>query len=143
MKIHTILNFSHIDQLRSSTTTRYRTVGMGTRHWLEGRSSISAWDKIFFCFPQRPGRVWNPPSLTSNGITGALCPRVKWPGREADHSPTSSAEVNNDEWSYTSISPTLKDINALFRAYHTSIFSFSVKFCMRDNCMLLVRHCDF
>jgi hypothetical protein len=27
--------------------------------------------------------------------------RVKWPGREADHSPPSSAEVKN-AWSYTS-----------------------------------------
>jgi len=35
----------------------------------------------------------------------------KWPGRKADHSPTSSAEVN--EWSYTS-TPTYAFI--LFRA---------------------------
>jgi hypothetical protein len=33
--------------------------------------------------------------------TGALSLRVKRPGREADHSPPSSAEVKN-AWSYTS-----------------------------------------
>jgi hypothetical protein len=36
--------------------------------------------------------------------TGAPSPRVKRPGREADHSPPSSAEVKN-AWSYTSIPP--------------------------------------
>jgi hypothetical protein len=37
-------------------------------------------------------------------IPGALSLGVKWPGREADHSPPSSAEVKN-AWSYTSIPP--------------------------------------
>jgi hypothetical protein len=35
-------------------------------------------------------------------VPGALSPEVKWPGREADHSSLSNAEVKN-EWSYTSI----------------------------------------
>jgi hypothetical protein len=34
-------------------------------------------------------------------VPGALSFGVKWPGREADHSPPSSAEVKN-EWSYAS-----------------------------------------
>jgi hypothetical protein len=34
-------------------------------------------------------------------VPGALSPGVKWPGREADRSPPSSAEVKN-AWSYTS-----------------------------------------
>jgi hypothetical protein len=33
--------------------------------------------------------------------TGGLSPRVKWPGREADSLPPSSAKVKN-AWSYTS-----------------------------------------
>jgi hypothetical protein len=37
-------------------------------------------------------------------VPGALSMGVKWPEREADHSPPSSAEVRN-EWSYTSIPP--------------------------------------
>jgi hypothetical protein len=32
--------------------------------------------------------------------TGGLSLGVKWPGREADHSPLSSAEVKN-AWNYT------------------------------------------
>jgi len=38
-------------------------------------------------------------------VTGALSVGVKRPGREADHSPTSSAKVKN-AWCYTSIPPT-------------------------------------
>jgi hypothetical protein len=38
------------------------------------------------------------------GIPGALFPAVKRPGREADHSPPSSAEVKN-VWRYTSTPP--------------------------------------
>jgi hypothetical protein len=34
-------------------------------------------------------------------ILGALSPEVKRPGREADHSPPSSAQVKN-AWNYTS-----------------------------------------
>jgi hypothetical protein len=37
-------------------------------------------------------------------VTGVLSPGVKWPWREADHSPPSSAEVKN-AWSYTSTRP--------------------------------------
>jgi hypothetical protein len=37
-------------------------------------------------------------------VAGALSLGVKWPGREADHSPPSSAEVKN-AWSYTSTPP--------------------------------------
>jgi len=37
-------------------------------------------------------------------VPGALSPAVKRPGREADHSPPSSAEVK-DAWSYIPIPP--------------------------------------
>jgi hypothetical protein len=37
-------------------------------------------------------------------VLGSLSLRVKRPGREANHSPPSSAEVKN-AWSYTSTSP--------------------------------------
>jgi hypothetical protein len=37
-------------------------------------------------------------------VPGALFLGVKWPGREADHSPPSSAEVKN-AWSHTSTPP--------------------------------------
>jgi len=42
----------------------------------------------------RPDRLWNPPSLLSNGYQGALSLGVKRQGHEADHSPPSSAEVH-------------------------------------------------
>jgi hypothetical protein len=37
-------------------------------------------------------------------IPGALSLGVKWSGREADHSPPSSAEIK-DAWNYTSTAP--------------------------------------
>jgi hypothetical protein len=45
-----------------------------------------------------------PPSLRSNRNGGAFTPGVKRPGREANHSPQSSAEVENP-WSHTSTPP--------------------------------------
>jgi hypothetical protein len=47
--------------------------------------------------------LWGPPSLPINGHRGSF-PEVKWPEREVNHSPPSSAEVKN-EWSFTSIPP--------------------------------------
>jgi hypothetical protein len=40
-------------------------------------------------------RLWGLPSLLSNGYRGLFTLRVKRPGREADHSPPSSAGINN------------------------------------------------
>jgi hypothetical protein len=37
-------------------------------------------------------------------VPGALSPEVKWPGREADHTPPSSAEVKKI-WIYASTPP--------------------------------------
>jgi len=39
-------------------------------------------------------------------VIGAFSPGLKWPGRETDHSPPSTAEVE-DTWSYTSTAPVL------------------------------------
>jgi hypothetical protein len=47
----------------------------------------------FFSLSPRPERLWGPPSLLHNGYQGALSLGVKRPGRKADHSPPSSAEV--------------------------------------------------
>jgi hypothetical protein len=41
-------------------------------------------------------RVWGPPSGLPNGYWGLFPRGVKRPGREADHSPPASADVNND-----------------------------------------------
>jgi hypothetical protein len=51
-------------------------------------------EKIFST-PQRPHRLWSTQPIQR--IPGDLSSRAKRPGREADHSPPSSAEVKNGE----------------------------------------------
>jgi len=41
----------------------------------------------------RPERLWEAPSILSNGYEGLFPCEVKRPGREADYSPPSSAEI--------------------------------------------------
>jgi hypothetical protein len=60
----------------------------------------------FFSSTPWPDRLWNPPQPSIKWVPRALTLGVKWPGREADHSPPSSAEVKN-AWSYTSTPNTL------------------------------------
>jgi hypothetical protein len=49
--------------------------------------------------PDRPGQLW-PKKPPIQWVPERLFVRVKRPGREADDSPVSSAEVTN-AWSYT------------------------------------------
>jgi hypothetical protein len=63
-----------------------------------GGSSLGK-DWEFFSSPPRPDRLKGPPSLLSSGT---LSQGLKRPWREADHSPPSSAVVEN-AWSYTSV----------------------------------------
>jgi len=42
-----------------------------------------------------PHRLWGQPSLLYNGYRGSFPGRKQRPGRDADHSPPSSAEVEN------------------------------------------------
>jgi hypothetical protein len=60
-----------------------------------------------FSPPQRPGRLWASPSL-SKGYRG-LFAWIKRSGREADHSPSTSAEVNKT-WICTSTPPCLHGV---------------------------------
>jgi hypothetical protein len=62
---------------------------------LKGRSSSPVGARSFIS-PCRPDLLWGPPSLLWNGYGGALS-HV----READYSPSTSAEVNKT-WIYTS-----------------------------------------
>jgi hypothetical protein len=48
------------------------------------------------------------------GVPGALSPGVKRPGREADHSPPTSAEAKK-MWIYTSTSPYALTAQCLIR----------------------------
>jgi hypothetical protein len=55
--------------------------------------------------PPRPDWLWGPTQSPVQWVPRALSPRVKRPGGEADHSPVSSAEVQ-DARNYTSTPPT-------------------------------------
>jgi hypothetical protein len=81
--------------------SRDSSVGKATGYGLDGRG-VGVRDPVgsrIFSSPRRPDRLWGPPSLLSNGYQG-----VKRTGREADHSPPTSAEVKKI-WIYTSILP--------------------------------------
>jgi hypothetical protein len=71
--------------------------------WTIGGSSPGrGWE--FFCVPPRPDRLWGLTQPPIQWVPGALSLGVKRPGREADHSPPSSAEVKNGR-SWTSTPP--------------------------------------
>jgi hypothetical protein len=55
--------------------------------------------RLFFSTERRPALGSTQPPI--QWVPGALSPRVKRQGREADHSPPSSADVKN-AWRYTS-----------------------------------------
>jgi hypothetical protein len=61
---------------------------------IDGLGSIPIKGKKFVSAPQYPDGIWGPPSLLSMG-TGSFSPELKRPGREADHSPPSGAEIKN------------------------------------------------
>jgi hypothetical protein len=74
-------------------------VGIATGYGLDDREvkvGVPVESRIFSS-PHRPDQLWGPPNLLSNGYSGggALSPGVKRPGHEADHSPPTSAEVEN------------------------------------------------
>jgi len=58
----------------------------------------------FFLFATASRPTLEPTESPIQWVLGAVSPSVKRPGREADHSPPSSAEFKN-AWSYTSTLP--------------------------------------
>jgi hypothetical protein len=60
------------------------------------RGSIPGRRKGFFLQPLCPDRLWGPPSLVYNGYRGRFPGGKARPGRDADHSPPSTAEVVNE-----------------------------------------------
>jgi hypothetical protein len=78
-------------------------VGMVTVLGLAVRSLISGRGKKFFLFKNVHERLWGPAGILFNRYR-YFFPGVRRPGREVDHSSSSTAEVKN-EWSYTSAPP--------------------------------------
>jgi hypothetical protein len=65
------------------------SVGIATDYILDGPGIESRWGMRFSAHPDRP---WGPPSLLYNGYRVFFGGKVR-PGRAADHSLPSSAEV--------------------------------------------------
>jgi hypothetical protein len=77
-----------------SHKSRGRSVGTATGHGLDDRGPEFEFVKgkdFFFSMSSRPALGRTQPPIQS--VPGTLSPEVKLPGREADHSPPTSAEV--------------------------------------------------
>jgi hypothetical protein len=68
--------------------SRDSSVGIATGCGLDGRGSIAGRGKIFLF--SSPDRLWGPTRHSTQWV-----PRIKRPGRDANHSPPSSAEDKN------------------------------------------------
>jgi hypothetical protein len=92
----TFLSVPRVNQVRFLSA-----VGIATGYGLDERGvgvRVPVGSKIFSS-PHRPERLWGPQNLLSSGFPG-----VKRSGREADHSPPTTAEVKK-MWIYTSTPP--------------------------------------
>jgi hypothetical protein len=88
--------YSLINNFRKGTEhvwERVRSVGIGTGYRLDGQCTIPGSARLF-SYPQRPDRLWGPPTVLSNMYQGSVL-GLKRPGRDADHSPPSIAEAKN------------------------------------------------
>jgi hypothetical protein len=83
-------------------------VGIATSYRLHNRRAEVRVLKGSRIFSSRnhPDQLWGPPNLLSNGYWGGVSVGVKRPGREADHSPLTSADAEVKKmWIYTSTPP--------------------------------------
>jgi hypothetical protein len=80
-----------IRMLRDST---FNILWLATSYGLEGRGSVPGRGKIFL-FSIASSPVLGPTQPTIQWVSRSLSSGLKRPGREADHSPPSTAEVKN------------------------------------------------
>jgi hypothetical protein len=72
-------------------------------NWLDDRGFKSRQRLGIFLFTTASRPAVRPVQLPTQWVSGVLSLRIKRSGRDTDHSPPSSAEVNS--WSYTSTLP--------------------------------------
>jgi hypothetical protein len=108
---------------------RDSSVGIATGYGLDCRGSIPGRGKKFLS-SQLPGRLWGQPSVVASGYRGAISRWVKRPGRDADHSHPSSAEVRNggaiSPHPRTSINPVTNPNPVCSHSIHVTIFLFKM-----------------
>jgi hypothetical protein len=80
------------------TSAMFIEVLLSCRTGLRGRSSSHGRAQFFF-FSTSSRPALGPTQLPIQWVPRALSAGVKWPGREADHSPRASAEVKK-VWIY-------------------------------------------
>jgi hypothetical protein len=70
-------------------------VGIATGYGMDGLASVAFMARFFFSTKSRLVLGFTHPLIQVQWVPRAISLGVKWPGREADHSPLSSAEVKN------------------------------------------------
>jgi hypothetical protein len=74
--------------------SRVSSVGIATSYELNGRGSIPGRGKVFLIsIASRPALESTQPPI--QWVPESLSSKLKWLGREADHSPPSSSDVRN------------------------------------------------
>jgi hypothetical protein len=92
-----------LKSIPTQSRNQNNSVGIATWYKLDNRGSILDRVKRFLSSPQRPDRLWRPPSLLSSGYQG-LFPRGKAPGQWSW--PLTSIQFWGQElWSCTSTPP--------------------------------------
>jgi hypothetical protein len=96
----------HSSSLILLGVTLESSAGIATGYGLDGRGvgvRLPVGPK-YFLLSSLSTRVLGPTQPPIQRVPGAASPKTKRPVREADHSPRTSAEVNNT-WIYTSTPP--------------------------------------